>query len=74
MVVMAHTLALDIWMNGLFVGTWERPKGIADRLIYDPEWIHSAQDGRYRCRYRSVTPAVKSSHCVATRLLRTLKT
>ncbi|WP_449427320.1 type II toxin-antitoxin system HipA family toxin [Rhodanobacter umsongensis] len=40
---MAHTLALDIWMNGLFVGTWERPKGVADRLTYDANWVHSAE-------------------------------
>ena len=39
---MARTLALDIWMNGLFVGTWERPKGAADRLTYDTGWIQSA--------------------------------
>jgi len=40
---MAHTLALDIRMNGLFVGTWERPKGAADRLTYDADWVHSAE-------------------------------
>ena len=39
---MARVLALDIWMNGLFVGTWERPKGAADRLTYDTDWIQSA--------------------------------
>jgi serine/threonine-protein kinase HipA len=39
---MARALALDIWMNGLFVGTWERPKGAADRLTYDTGWIQSA--------------------------------
>lgn len=40
---MAHALALDIWMNGLFVGTWERPKGVADRLTYDADWIRSIE-------------------------------
>jgi len=28
-------------MNGLYVGTWERPKGAADRLTYDIGWIQS---------------------------------
>ncbi len=40
---MVRTLALDIWMNGAQVGTWERPKSIADRLIYNPEWINSPE-------------------------------
>lgn len=34
--------ALDIWMNGAYVGQWERPKGVADRLTYDPQWIASS--------------------------------
>lgn len=40
---MARTLALDIWMNGAAVGTWERPRGIADRLVYNRQWINSAE-------------------------------
>ncbi len=40
---MAGTLALDIWMNGAQVGTWERPRGIADRLVYNRQWINSAE-------------------------------
>ncbi|WP_235499586.1 type II toxin-antitoxin system HipA family toxin [Frateuria sp. Soil773] len=40
---MASGLALDIWMNGRFVGTWERPRGSADRLTYDAGWIRSAE-------------------------------
>jgi len=40
---MARSLTLDIWMNGLFVGTWERPKGATDRLTYDTGWIQSAE-------------------------------
>lgn len=40
---MALTLALDIWMNGVQVGTWERPRSTADRLIYNPEWINSPE-------------------------------
>ena len=40
---MARTLALDIWMNGAQVGTWERPRGIADRLVYNRSWINSAE-------------------------------
>jgi serine/threonine-protein kinase HipA len=43
MVAMARAPALDIWMNGLFVGTWERPKGAADRLVYATSWIESAE-------------------------------
>lgn len=40
---MASRLALDIWMNGRFVGTWERPRTAADRLTYDADWIQSAE-------------------------------
>ncbi len=40
---MARTPALDIWMNGVHVGRWERPKGVADRLTYNPGWIDSAE-------------------------------
>ncbi len=43
MVAMPRSLVLDIWMNGLYVGTWERPKGGADRLTYDTGWIQSDQ-------------------------------
>lgn len=32
--------ALDIWMNGIFVGTWERVQGV-DRLTYDANWTGS---------------------------------
>lgn len=39
---MTRTLALDIWMNGAFVGTWERPRSGADRLTYDAGWIASS--------------------------------
>jgi len=42
MVATSRSLALDIWMNGQYVGTWERPKGAADRLAYDTGWIQSA--------------------------------
>jgi serine/threonine-protein kinase HipA len=40
---MTRTLALDIWMNGMPVGTWERPRSIADRLIYNPKWVSSVE-------------------------------
>lgn len=43
MVATTRSLALDLWMNGLYVGTWERPKGAADRLTYDTGWIRSAE-------------------------------
>ncbi|CAM5400844.1 Serine/threonine-protein kinase toxin HipA [Rhodanobacter lindaniclasticus] len=43
MVATTRALALDLWMNGLYVGTWERPKGAADRLTYDIGWIRSAE-------------------------------
>lgn len=42
---MARILALDIWMNGAYVGRWERPKGVADRLTYARDWINS-DEGR----------------------------
>lgn len=41
MVATPRSLALDIWMNGLYVGVWERSKGAADRLTYDTGWIQS---------------------------------
>jgi serine/threonine-protein kinase HipA len=39
--------ALDIWMNGFYVGRWERAgvAGGADRLTYDPAWM-AAPEGR----------------------------
>lgn len=37
--------ALDIWMNGLYVGQWERVPGGLDRLSYDPAWVAS-NEGR----------------------------
>lgn len=39
MVAATRSLALDIWMNGVYVGVWERPRGAADRLTYDSGWI-----------------------------------
>ncbi len=33
---------LDLWMNGIRVGSWEQPKGRPVRLRYDPGWIASA--------------------------------
>ncbi|TAL89985.1 MAG: hypothetical protein EPN69_01150 [Rhodanobacter sp.] len=42
MVTATHSLALDIWMNGVYVGIWERPRGAADRLTYDTGWIRSS--------------------------------
>jgi HipA-like protein len=41
MVATSRSLALDLWMNGAYVGTWERPKGAADRLTYDSAWTQS---------------------------------
>ena len=38
---MARVLALDIWMNGVAVGRWERPPNAADRLTYDADWMAS---------------------------------
>lgn len=37
--------ALDIWMNGLHVGRWERTRTGADSLVYAPEWVE-APEGR----------------------------
>jgi serine/threonine-protein kinase HipA len=39
--------ALDIWMNGFYVGRWERAgvSGGADRLTYNPAWM-AAREGR----------------------------
>lgn len=37
--------ALDIWMNGLHVGRWERSRTGNDRLLYDRNWIE-APEGR----------------------------
>jgi serine/threonine-protein kinase HipA len=43
--VPARIRALDIWMNGLYVGRWERTRSGADRLTYDREWME-APEGR----------------------------
>lgn len=37
--------ALDIWMNGLHVGRWERTRGGADQLVYARSWMQ-AREGR----------------------------
>ncbi|MEO6968575.1 MAG: type II toxin-antitoxin system HipA family toxin [Rhodanobacteraceae bacterium] len=37
--------ALDIWMNGLYVGRWERARSGADQLTYDRDWME-APEGR----------------------------
>lgn len=37
--------ALDIWMNGLFVGQWQRGQGGSDKLAYSAQWMHS-REGR----------------------------
>lgn len=35
--------ALDIWMNGLFVGQWQRTSSGQDLLAYAPDWIATEQ-------------------------------
>lgn len=35
--------ALDIWMNGMFVGQWQRSSGGQDVLVYAPEWMADEQ-------------------------------
>lgn len=37
--------ALDLWMNGLHVGHWERARSGQDRLLYSRDWIE-ANEGR----------------------------
>lgn len=37
--------ALDLWMNGLYVGRWERTRSGADQLTYDADWM-VAPEGR----------------------------
>ncbi len=39
----ARVAALDLWMNGIRVGRWERSAAQVDRLIYDPDWVRSAE-------------------------------
>jgi serine/threonine-protein kinase HipA len=34
---------LDIWMNGLYVGRWERSRIGNDRLLYERAWMESPQ-------------------------------
>lgn len=41
----ARLRALDIWMNGLYVGRWERTRQGADQLTYDRAWM-GAPEGR----------------------------
>lgn len=40
-----RVLALDIWMNGVSVGRWERSRAGVDRLIYERAWME-APEGR----------------------------
>jgi len=35
----ARPRALDLWMNGLYVGRWERTRSGADQLTYDVDWM-----------------------------------
>jgi serine/threonine-protein kinase HipA len=37
--------ALDLWMNGQYVGRWERGQRAHDRLVYAASWV-SAAEGR----------------------------
>ena len=39
----SHARALDLWMNGAFVGTWGTSPGSDQSLQYAPEWVASAQ-------------------------------
>jgi serine/threonine-protein kinase HipA len=43
--VASRIRALDIWMNGLHVGRWERTRSGADQLTYDGAWM-AAPEGR----------------------------
>lgn len=35
--------ALDIWMNGFYVGTWDRAHASTDRFTYDGDWMQAAE-------------------------------
>jgi serine/threonine-protein kinase HipA len=39
----SHTRALDLWMNGIFVGTWSLHPVQGDVLAYDAGWLASGQ-------------------------------
>jgi len=41
----SRSRALDLWMNGSYVGRWERTRSGADRLVYDQDWM-TAPEGR----------------------------
>lgn len=41
----ARIRALDLWMNGLYVGRWERSRSGTDQLVYDQGWM-TAPEGR----------------------------
>jgi serine/threonine-protein kinase HipA len=41
----SHTRALDLWMNGAFVGTWRLHPVQGDVLAYASEWV-AAREGR----------------------------
>jgi serine/threonine-protein kinase HipA len=43
--MVARIRALDLWMNGLYVGRWERTRSGADQLVYDRDWM-AAPEGR----------------------------
>jgi len=35
--------ALDLWMNGLYVGQWQRVPGSPDKLRYDAAWMDAPE-------------------------------
>lgn len=48
---------LFVYMNGLFVGTWEQAPSLVQSFTYDPAWLHNPK-GRAICR-GMVNPANK---------------
>ena len=51
---MAKHNTLNIWMNGVYVGSWKRSLGV-DELRYDQSWVDSSQ-GRALSLSLSFTP------------------
>lgn len=51
----ARIRALDLWMNGQYVGRWERTRSGADQLVYDRDWVASPE-GRPLSLSLPITP------------------
>ena len=48
--------SLNVWMNGVLVGTWSYGRGDSHRFAYDAEWLESSA-----CRSLSLSLPLSAS-------------